>query len=216
MHMKVLSSLALVATAACVTACIYEDDPPRDLRGDDSSVSTPGATSSSGYVGASSSSSSGDVGDGGTASTSAMLVEVDTDQTMNAVGGEGVGVFVEYAKGGHWHVWWTCDTNQTQQSCNFSVSMTAATGNISNIDASQLGDGLYTSPSTSRLDTTSTTTTDVKGVKFDTSAGAVITVEAALGSVEDGSFLFFVEDGKVNGGFTGKLTNPLRFQGSTP
>ena len=133
---------------------------------------------------------------------------------MNAVGGEGVGVFVEYGKGGHWHVWWTCDTSQTQQSCDFSISITAATGNISNIDATDLAGGLYTAPTPQRLDTTSTTTTDVKGFKFDTDAGAVITVEAALGSVEDGSFLFFVEDGKVNGGFTGKLTNPLRFEGA--
>jgi hypothetical protein len=34
--------------------------------------------------------------------------------------------------------------------------------------------------------------------------------------VQDGSFLFFVQDGKVNGGFTGKVTNPLQVQGKTP
>jgi hypothetical protein len=44
----------------------------------------------------------------------------------------------------------------------------------------------------------------------------VITVEASVGGVKDGSFLFFVQDGKVNGGYAGKLTNPLQLQGKTP
>ena len=79
-----------------------------------------------------------------------------------------------------------------------------------------LAGGLYSRADSSRLEARSTTSTEVRGFKFDTQAGDVITVEAALGSVEDGSFLFFVEGGKVNGGFTGKLTNPLRFEGSTP
>ena len=213
--LKVFSALALFASAACVSACIYQDDPPRDLRGDDdSAVSVP--ASSSGYVDSTTADASTGTSTDNSASPSAMLVQVDTDQTMNAVGGEGVGVFVEYGKGGHWHVWWTCDTNQTSLSCNFALNITAATGAITNVDATELGGGLYTSPTASSLATNSTTTTDVKGFKFDTAAGAVITIEASVGSVEDGSLLFFVEDGKVNGGFTGKLTNPLRFEGSTP
>ena len=145
-----------------------------------------------------------------------MLVEVDSNQTMAAQPGEGVGVFVEYAKGGHWHVWWTCDTNKTSQSCDFAVSISAATGNLSNIDATEMAGGLYSSPTPSRIDASSTITTELRGIRFDTDAGGVITVQASLGTLTDGSFLFFVQDGKVNGGFAGKLTNPLRFQGSSP
>jgi hypothetical protein len=145
-----------------------------------------------------------------------MLVEIDTDQTMDAVGGDGVGVFIEYSKGGHWHVWWTCDTTQTRQSCDFSVSATAASGTITNVDATALPAGAVSSATPSRVDAKSTTTTELHGVRFDTKPGAVITVDAAVGGLKDGAFLFFVQDGKVNGGFAGKLTNPLQFQGNAP
>lgn len=209
---SLLSVVTLAALTGSVAACVIENDGPRRYRHepDDTTVVV---------VPSSSSSSSGAAPvteDPLPTSTAAMLVEVDSNQTMNAQPGEGVGVFVEYNKGGHWHVWWTCDTNQTQQSCDFSVSIAATTGNITNVDATDLAGGLYSSPTPSRIEARSTTSTDVKGFYFDTDAGAVITLEAALGDIKDGSFLFFVQDGKVNGGFAGKLTNPLRLQGNVP
>ena len=152
----------------------------------------------------------------GNSSPSPMLVEIDADQTMTAVGGEGVGVFIEYFKGGHWHVWWTCDTAQTRQSCDFSVSAAAASGNVSNVDASELAGGFVTTSTASRVEAKSTTTTEVHGIRFDTNPGAIVTVDASVGGLKDGAFLFFVQDGKVNGGFAGKLTNPLQLQGNAP
>ncbi len=32
----------------------------------------------------------------------------------------------------------------------------------------------------------------------------------------DGSFLFFVQDGVVNGNYTGTITDPLMLEGKTP
>jgi hypothetical protein len=145
-----------------------------------------------------------------------MLVEVDSDQTMNANPGEGVGVFVEYRSGGHWHLWWTCDTNRTKQACEFSVSAQAQSGAITGLDATELTGGFVTSSTPSRVEAKSTTTTEVHGVRFDTAPGAILTVEAAVGALKDGAFLFFVQDGTVNGGFEGKLTNPLQLQGTVP
>lgn len=145
-----------------------------------------------------------------------MLVEVDADQTMDAVGGEGVGVFVEYARGGHWHVWWTCDTTRTNQSCEFSVGAAAASGTVTNVDATELEGGYVASSSDSRVEAGSTITTQVHGIRFDTAPGAVITVDATVGGLKDGAFLFFIQGGKVNGGYAGKLTNPLQFQGNAP
>src|SRR5262245_14485074 len=52
-----------------------------------------------------------------------ITVEVDTGRTLNAAPGEGIGVFVEYAAGGRWHIWWTCDTLQTSASCNFQLAV---------------------------------------------------------------------------------------------
>jgi hypothetical protein len=214
---SLLSTVSVAALAASLAACVVENDGPHHYRQapDPAPATQPSSSSSS-----SSSGSTAEPVDPGTASTAAMLVEVDSNQTMNAQPGEGVGVFVEYNTGGHWHVWWTCDTNQTSQGCDFSVSLAAATGNISNVDATELAGGLYSAPTPSRLEARSSTTTDVKGFRFDTDAGAVITLEATLastaGDIKDGSFLFFVQDGKVNGGFAGKLTNPLRLQGNVP
>ena len=51
---------------------------------------------------------------------------------------------------------------------------------------------------------------------FTTAPGAVLTVEASVGGLKDAAFLFFVQDGKVNGGVQSKLTNPLQLRGSTP
>jgi hypothetical protein len=145
-----------------------------------------------------------------------MLVEVDTDQTMDAVGGEGVGVFVEYGKGGHWHLWWSCDTNKTAQGCDFKVTAVANSGALSKLDSSEVQDGSASANGTNGVVATTTSTTGVNGIRFDTDPGAIITVSASVGSLQDGSFLFFVQDGKVNGGFAGKLTNPLELQGNTP
>lgn len=205
---NVVGLLPFVVVGSVLAGCIVEDDPPRRLH------DGPDTASSSGSGGAT----------GGTATTpppppgtlSPMLVEVDTDQTMTADPGQGVGVFVEYAKGGKWHVWWTCDTAKTQQDCKFDVSVTAADGNITNVDATALDGGFVATPTPSRVEATITTSNQVHGLRFDTNAGAVITLEASVGGLKDGSFLFFVQDGKVNGGFAGHLTNPLQLQGKTP
>jgi len=125
-------------------------------------------------------------------------------------------VFVEYGAGGKWHIWWTCDTVKTNQACDFSVSATVTTGNISNADARELPGGLMTTPTPSTVEARSTTRTEVHGVRFTTNPGAILTLKASLGGLTDGSFLFFVQDGKVNGGYQGRLTNPLQLQGKTP
>jgi hypothetical protein len=214
MTMKLGRLLTIAFLPASLFACVYEDEPPRRLAPDPHPYEQAPASSSTGEV-----PTGGTNGDTAAApsSPSPMLVEIDTDQTMTADPGQGVGVFVEYGTGGKWHVWWTCDTAKTGERCDFAVSLSAKSGNISNVDASQLGNsGLMTTPTPSSLEASVTTATEVHGVKFDTNPGAVITLKASLGGAVDGSFLFFVQDGKVNGGYTGKLSNPLQLQGKTP
>lgn len=197
-----LVSCIAIASVGCV---VYEDDRrPHDHYYVDDSPPAPAETTPSAPTSTETSSTP-------------MLVDVDTNQTMDAEGGEGVGVFVEYFEGGHWRIWWSCDTHQTGQSCDFALSITAATGSVKNLDATAIEEGgVAKVTSDSRIDVTSSTRTDVRGILFDTDAGATITVMAALGSLVDGSFLFFVQDGKVNGGFEGKVTNPLQLRGTTP
>jgi hypothetical protein len=201
-----LGALATVlATALTSVGCIivddhhhYDDPPP------DPAYAYAPAPSGSGTPGAS------------TTPLAPMLVEVDTDQTMTADPGRGVGVFVEYGAGGKWHVWWTCDTALTNTSCDVSLSISSGNGPIANVDRSQMPGGYATSPEATRLDASILTTTEVHGLRFDTLPGAILTIDASISGIRDGSFLFFVQDGKVKGGFQGQVTNPLQLQGKTP
>lgn len=200
-------TLLIAFLPAFLFACVYDNEPPKQLAPDPQPTDT---------VGAPSGSSGGGIPLPTTASPSPMLVEVDTDQTMTADPGQGVGVFTEYAAGGKWHVWWTCDTAKTQQKCDYSISVTVASGNIANADASQLQGGYMATPTPSSLEARVTTSSEVDGIRFTTNPGAIITLKASLGGAVDGSFFFFVQNGKVNGGYQGKLTNPLQLQGKTP
>jgi hypothetical protein len=213
MIMKLGRLLTIAFLPATLVACVYEDEPPRRLAPDSKPYEEAPANSGTGQV-----PSGGTNGDTAPApsSPSPMLVEIDTDQTMTADPGQGVGVFVEYGTGGKWHVWWTCDTVQTDQTCAFAVSISAKSGTIANADASRMQGGLMTTPTPSSIEASVTTATEVHGLTFDTNPGAVITLKASLGGLADGSFLFFVQDGKVNGGYEGKLSNPLQLQGKTP
>jgi hypothetical protein len=165
-----------------------------------------------GYGGSSSSGGSGS----SSGSTKPMLVLVDNDRTMNANPGDGVGVFTEYRTGGHWRVWWTCDTNKTNQSCTFDVSATVTGGSVTNVAGVSLAAGDTLSQGGAQIQAQTTTTTSVQGMTFDAPAGATITLDAQMDAQRDGSFLFFVQDGKIDGGYTGTLTDPLMLQPSAP
>jgi hypothetical protein len=146
-----------------------------------------------------------------------MLVDVDVDRTLNARGGNGVGVFTQYATGGHWQVWWTCDTNVSGYDCQFDVTVSVASGAITNYSPQFLGNGDTSQQCSSSQITASTNTANgIDGIAFDTPASAVITVDAKINGAEDGSIMFFVQDGVVNGGYTGTLTDPLMFEPASP
>ncbi len=168
-----------------------------------------GATSG-GSSGGSGSSSSG-------AGTQPMLVDVDPNGTLTAVGGNGVGVFTEYMSGGHWNVSWTCDTNETGFGCRFDVAISALTGSIGNVAGQFLEHSDdFSQSSSSDLAVTTMTSTGIDGVTFDAARGAIITVDAKMNGVDDGAIMFFVQDNTINGGYKGTLTDPLMFEPSSP
>ena len=149
-----------------------------------------------------------------------MLVVVDPNQTMVANPGDGAGVFTQYQTGGHWYVWWTCDTNKTGLTCPFDITITVSTGSIVNVasQAFEATDAL-TSTSTS-VEAITTTTTGIDGVTFDTVVPdgtlPIITLDAQLDGQEDGSYLYFVQDGSINGNYHGMLTDPLMLEPQAP
>jgi hypothetical protein len=159
------------------------------------------------------------------ASAEPMLVRVQDGKTLSAEPGDGVGVFVQYTTGGQWTIWWTCDTNKTNQSCNFEINATTKDGEISNIagymgttlspdDAGPLGRG---EPDAGPMFPISgQTSNQIQGVTFDTKPGATVEVSAILNGVYDGSLFYFVDGNKVKDGYKGTLTDPLDFEPTAP
>jgi hypothetical protein len=175
-----------------------------------------GGTAPSGSAGSSSSSSGSSGG-----ATTPMLVDVDTNRTMTASPGDGVGVFTQYAAGGHWNIWWTCDTHKTSESCSFDVTVSVSTGSITNVAGQTLGSSdAISEDSAQQIEVQTTTTTTVQGVTFDTVVPAgtlpIITLDAKLSGVADPSYLFFVQDDSINGDYPGMLTDPLMLEPSSP
>lgn len=155
--------------------------------------------------------------DGYTSPTEAtpVLALVDTDQTIEATPGTGVGVFVEYHSGGHWNIRWTCDTSKSGEACNFSVKVEAA-HTIAN--ALENGEAAATA-TTSRsyfVYAGGTITNSMSTLTFDATPGEDITLTASVAGLNDNSFIFFDQDGKINGGYSGQLTNPIRLVGTSP
>ncbi|MEM1033498.1 MAG: hypothetical protein AAF928_12115 [Myxococcota bacterium] len=55
----------------------------------------------------------------------AYFTTVDRGVVLNTALGEGAGVFVEYAEGGQWTLWTTCDTLQSDYSCLWDVHVSS-------------------------------------------------------------------------------------------
>ncbi len=145
-----------------------------------------------------------------------VTVVIDTNQQMNNTpGGEGLGVFITYSAGGHWHVWWTCDTNVSGLSCDFAVTMSGTSVTNAATQAFETNDTLDSS-TPDQLVATTHTTTGVDGVTFDAAPGADMKVDLTVSGLRDWRFFFFVQNGQVNGNFQGALTDPLIFELSTP
>lgn len=184
--------VGLFVMMACLVGCVVTTSAPDPSPNDDGAGDAPAGSSQA-------------------TSGSPMRVVVDTDQVMEADPGKGVGVFVEYATGGQWHVWWTCDTALSSRSCRFDVRVSSPAGITKGESTATIAAATETS-----LGLRSTTSTTVDGVKLTTAPGAVLTVEASVDGVTDSSFIFFVQKGQVNGGYQGGLTNPLELQGNSP
>jgi hypothetical protein len=200
-------ALGAVSSGMLLAGCAVETTAPTSSSG--SGTAYPGPYGGSSTRGSGSSS-------GATASAQPMLVDVDPNRTMTAQPGQGVGVFTEYVTGGHWHIWWTCDTNQTSFDCSFDVTVSAGGGPITNAVGEALAatDRMVQS-SAGQIEVVTQTSTATSGVLFDTSPGAVITLDAKMNGQDDGAFLFFVQGGQVNGGYQGALTDPLMLEPSS-
>jgi hypothetical protein len=136
-------------------------------------------------------------------------VYVDPGATMSTNPGEGVGLFVEYAGGGHWDVYTTCDTYVSGAACNFDVIITSNASRLANVagyDLSVSDDLSIGSDGSIQL----VTDTDygMNGVGFDIDPGATIEVDVLLDGISQPEFIYAVSDGVL---LSGMPSNPVDF-----
>lgn len=166
-------------------------------------------------------------GDGGALESGAgvqpMLVEVETGKTLTASPGKGVGVFLQYAAGGHWTMWWTCDSELSGAPCSFRVSATTRRGEITNIagydgttltppeggcpdggldaggsiPACDSGDFEAGTENVPTFPILGQVTDQIQGITFDAEPGAIVEVTAQLGTTSPDGQLVYSNDAKL-------------------
>jgi hypothetical protein len=144
------------------------------------------------------------------------VVSIDTDQTLDAKPGEGVGLMIEYTSGGVWRLWTTCDTLSTDTVCRFdafakvvdpkSALLSAEGQDLEGVDIVEL-----ISADEAHLKTE--TASDVDAMQLTATPGATLRLEVYLDGVPDGRFVYWMGDGIVH---TGAPSNPLDITPTTP
>lgn len=142
-------------------------------------------------------------------------VRIDSDQTLNAEPGEGVGIFVEYRSGGGWHVWTTCDTFTSKAVCSYKLFASFEnpddlkaymTDELEGQDeAVDLGDG--------EIQLIADTDSDTDGMYIEANAGSAMTLEVYLDGAPTPELVYWVGDGIVH---PGAPNNPIAFLPSGP
>lgn len=136
---------------------------------------------------------------------------IDTGAQIETQPGEGAGVYVEYAAGGHWLLRTTCDTLKNNTPCAWDIIITPEDGRtISNVTAEDLEPGADSVgpyleyPRSYQL--LAETNGDIDGISFDTEPGTAISVDSFLDGACALPYFFWVGDGAAH---SGSPSNPL-------
>jgi hypothetical protein len=135
-------------------------------------------------------------------------LSLDTDKSLTATPGDGAGVFVTYRDGGHWSIKWTCDTNSSQRTCAFDVSVT--TQGISNFVAMPASSIVARDAVKLRAQTDTAATID--GLDIDVAPGSSIVLSATINGAPAPNLVFYVSNGKL----TTEPTDPVEFVPTAP
>jgi hypothetical protein len=140
----------------------------------------------------------------------AVQTAIDVNAQLETTPGEGAGVFVEYATGGHWVVRTTCDTLKNSVPCAWDIIITPEDGrSISNVRTQDLEatDSVKPYPEYPRsYQFVTQTGADTDGISFDTEPQTAVSVDVFLDEACALPYLFWVGDGELH---TGAPSNPL-------
>lgn len=138
-------------------------------------------------------------------------VDIDTNATLDAELGAGVGIFVEYSAGGHWAIWTSSDLNIGGYSREFDIIATVVDDRavMSNVTGDHLvsGDTLDLLAD-NQLQLVTLTSQGDNGVSFDTDPGVGVEIDVLVDGVSDSRIIYWVGGGVLH---TGAPSNPVAF-----
>ena len=136
-------------------------------------------------------------------------VAIDTGATLTSPGGGGVGVFVQYASGGHWTFTTACDTTTSGVSCGFDLFLSGV--DPATVLSNPKGQALEATDNIEILADGSLhfqaiTSTGLDGLTFDATPGADIQLEMYLDTQPQPRFVYWIGDKVLH---TGAPTDPV-------
>jgi hypothetical protein len=156
-----------------------------------------------------------DAPDAVTIAAGAAEISVDADATLSAAPGQGVGLFVEYAEGGHWHLFTACDTAISGASCSFDVLLSTGPGAaLRDVRGEDLVDGDFIGlADDGSIHFVTETSYGRNGLRFDADPGATIALDMLLDGESAPRFVYAVSDGEV---LEGVPSNPVDLAPALP
>jgi hypothetical protein len=151
----------------------------------------------------------GGAGGSGGGTQAPRTLDIDTDAILTAKGGAGVGIFFEYATGGLWTVYTTCDTTLSQDPCDIDVFVAPVdpSATITNVDGKAFqGMDEVDVDQTGIVHMFVETTIGLDGMTFTGTPGAAMEFDVYLDGAEQPQFLYWVGDGVLH---TGSPTDPV-------
>ncbi|WP_437985649.1 hypothetical protein [Sorangium sp. So ce117] len=143
------------------------------------------------------------------------LVAIDTGAVLSSPPGEGIGIFLEYAPGGTWKLWTTCDTNTSKVICSFDLYVSVDTSSqlfdIAGIELETKDSTRLVSDGVAHLH--AETGSDIDAMEFTTTQGAIIRLEAYVDGVLQPRFVYWFGNGVLH---QGAPSNPLDFKPTAP
>lgn len=143
----------------------------------------------------------------------AVYTTIDADHVLDTDLGEGAGLFVEYAVGGRWTLWTSCDTNVTGSLCFWDVSVVPQRGGIFDpLEFDTEGfDAVEAYESSLRFYAETGSHTDA--VEFYADPGALLEITVTLDGYDAPEYLVWFGNGFVHNGANGL---PVVFQPDQP
>ena len=138
---------------------------------------------------------------------------IDRGEILDTDLGYGAGVFVEYAEGGEWTIWTSCDSALSGTACYWDVYVSSQSA-IDQVEPLDLElDDQVEQTSTYDLSFYANTALGSDAVRFRTGPGDLVSLDVLLDGYRSPDYLVWWENGQI---VHGAPTSPAVFQPNAP